>query len=133
MVRFFRRVTLPFTVFVTGGCVLVIEIVATRILAPYFGNTIYSVSSVISVVLAALSVGYWVGGRLADRHPSKKLFFGIIALSGVLVLCIQLMQASLLPALGYKLPLTVGPLVLSCILFFFPSFILGMLSPFAIA
>lgn len=131
--RFLRRAVLPFTVFVTGGCVLVIEIVATRILAPYFGNTIYSVSSVISVVLAALSIGYYVGGRFADRYPSKKIFFGVIAASGLTVLGLQIIQQQLLAALGYKLPLTVGPLIVSCILFFLPSFILGMLSPYAIA
>lgn len=124
---------MPFAVFVTGACVLVIEIAAIRILAPYFGNTLYSVSSVISVVLAALSVGYWVGGRVADRRPSKKLFFGIIAFSGVLVLMMQFAQATLLPTVGYGLPLDIGPLVMSVVLFFVPSFVLGMLSPFAVA
>lgn len=133
MIRFAKKALLPFTVFLTGGCVLVIEIVATRILAPYFGNTIYSVSSVISVVLAALSVGYWVGGRLADRHPQKRLFFGIIALSGILVLFMQALQSVLLPAVGFSLPLAAGPLIMSMVLFFVPSFVLGMLSPFAVA
>ncbi len=127
--KFVKRYTLPVAVFITGACVLIIEIVATRILAPYFGNTIYSVSSVISVVLAALSVGYYIGGRVADKHPSQKLFFLLILFSGVLVLCIQLLQLSLLPVLGYSLPLSTGPLIVSCILFFFPSFLLGMLSP----
>lgn len=130
---FMQRAVLPFTVFTTGACVLVIEIVATRVLAPYFGNTIYSVSSVISVVLAALSVGYWFGGRLADRFPSKRLFFGIIAASGLLVLFMQYMQTVLLPHFGYKLPLASGPLIMSMLLFFVPSFVLGMLSPFAVA
>jgi spermidine synthase len=132
MPRVLKRYLLPFTVFVTGACVLVIEILATRILAPYFGNTIYSVSSVISVVLAALSGGYYVGGHLADRHPSKKLFFAIIAFSGLLVLLMQIVQDSLLPLLGYRLPLDVGPLIMSLILFFVPSFVLGLLSPFAV-
>lgn len=112
---------------------MVIEIVATRILAPYFGNTIYSVSSVISVVLAALSVGYWFGGKLADRYPSKKLFYAIIACSGVLVIFMQFMQVTLLAQLGYKLSLTSGPLIMSLLLFFVPSFVLGTLSPFAVA
>lgn len=130
--RFLRKAWLPAVVFLTGACVLVIEIVATRVLAPYFGNTIYSVSSVISVVLAALSVGYWFGGRLADRFPSKKLFFGIIALSGLLVLFMQFAQVVLLGEFGYKLPLASGPLVMSVVLFFVPSFVLGTLSPFAV-
>ncbi len=128
-----RRAVLPFVVFVTGACVLVIEVVATRILAPYFGNTIYSVSSIISVVLAALSVGYYVGGRLADRHPHKKVFFGIIAASGLAVLAMQMLQQQLLSVFGYQLPLTIGPLIMASILFFLPSFMMGMLSPFAIA
>jgi spermidine synthase len=132
-VPFVRRALLPFTVFVTGGCVLVIEVVATRILAPYFGNTIYSVSSVISVVLAALSLGYYIGGRLADRYPTKKAFFGLITASGLAVLAMQLLQGQLLEMLGYALPLTIGPLIVATILFFLPSFILGTLSPFAIA
>lgn len=131
--KLLSRALLPFSVFVTGACVLIIEIAATRILAPYFGNTIYSVSSVISVVLAALSVGYWFGGRLADSRPSKKVFFAIITVSGIAVLCIELARSSLLPTLGYTLPLSVGPLIMATILFFMPSFILGMLSPFAIA
>jgi len=130
--QFLRRAWLPAVVFVTGACVLIIEIVATRILAPYFGNTIYSVSSVISVVLAALSVGYWFGGRLADRLPSKTLFFSIIGLSGLLVLFMQFAQVVLLGELGYKLPLASGPLIMSVVLFFVPSFVLGTLSPFAV-
>jgi predicted membrane-bound spermidine synthase len=133
MKKLLKRFMLPFTVFVTGACVLVIEILATRMLAPYFGNTIFSFSSVISVVLAALSVGYWIGGRMADRYPSKKLFFGIIAASGVSVLCMQFMQEYLLPEVGYKLSLDTGPLIMSFVLFFLPAFILGTLSPFAIA
>ncbi len=123
---------LPAVVFLTGACVLILEIVATRVLAPYFGNTIYSVSSVISVVLAALSVGYWFGGRLADRFPSRTLFFGIIALSGLLVLFMQFAQVLLLGEFGYKLPLASGPLIMSVVLFFVPSFVLGTLSPFAV-
>jgi spermidine synthase len=127
-----KQALLPGAVFITGAGVLVVEIVALRVLAPYFGNTIYSVSSVISVVLAALSAGYWVGGRLADKYPSRKLFFAIIALSGVLTMFIQILQVSILPAVGYTLSLSWGPLIVSIMLFFVPSFVLGLLSPFAV-
>jgi len=130
--RFLRRAWLPAVVFLTGACVLIIELAATRVLAPYFGNTIYSVSSVISVVLAALSIGYWFGGRLADRFPSKTLFFSIIGLSGLLVLFTQFAQVVFLEGFGYKLSLAFGPLIMSVVLFFIPSFVLGTLSPFAV-
>ena len=58
---------LPVVVFLTGACVLVVEVLAVRVLSPYYGNTVFTVSSVISVVLLALSVGYYVGGGIADQ------------------------------------------------------------------
>ena len=116
----------------TGMAVLIIEIAATRILAPFFGNSIFTISSVISIVLAALSLGYYSGGRLADRMPSKVLFFSLIVMAGFAVLLLQLLNATLLPGMAYKLSMVDGPLIVSVMLFFLPAMFLGMLSPFAI-
>lgn len=123
---------MPATVFITGACVLVIEIVATRMLAPYFGNTIFTVSSVISVVLAALSLGYYLGGKLSDRRPELRVFFGIVFAGGMSTFGLYWLYVLFLPVLGNHLSLTSGPLLAACLLFFMPSFLLGMLSPFAI-
>ncbi len=130
--NFLKKSTLPFVVFLTGAAVLVIEIVATRILSPYFGNTIFTVSSVISVVLAALSVGYYIGGKIADRYPAEKVFYTIILLSGVSVLVLELLVLCVLPLLGYSLSVIIGPIVSSVLLFLIPNILLGTLSPFAI-
>lgn len=130
--RLFSKYVLLFVVFLTGACVLVIEIAALRVLSPYYGNTIFSSSSVITVILAALSMGYYMGGRLADRRPSLRLLYKIIMASGAMVLVLQLLALFLLPFLGYRLSLVSGPLVSSMLLFFLPSFLLGMLSPFAV-
>ena len=127
-----KRWALPVTVFLTGAGVLVVEIVATRILSPYFGSTIFTVSSVISVVLAALSLGYYIGGRFADRTPTWRAFYSLVLAGGVSVFMLYWLQVLLLPSLGNLLPLTFGPLVASVLLLFVPSFTLGMLSPFAI-
>lgn len=127
-----KRAAIPATVGITGACVLVVEIVATRILAPYFGNTIFSVTSVISVVLAALAIGYYTGGKLADRHPNQQLFYGLVFAGGISVFVLYWLQLMLLPTLAQHLPLTTGPLVVAIILFFVPGLILGTLSPFAI-
>lgn len=129
---FFKKHSLLFVVFITGASVLIIEIVAVRILSPYYGNTIFTVSSVISVILAALSLGYYIGGKLADRHPSLQQFFSIILISGLSVLFLQFLNLTFLPVLGYKLSITSGPLIFAIILFFLPAFLLGTLSPFAI-
>lgn len=123
---------LPGMVFLTGACVLVIEVVATRILAPYFGNTIFTYSSILGVVLAALSIGYYYGGRLADKRPDSRLFYGIIAVGGAAVFLLHVLTISLLPYLSRQLSITTGPLVTSVVLFLVPAVLLGMLSPFAI-
>lgn len=127
-----KKVCLPFVVFVTGACVLIIEVVATRILSPYYGNTIFTVSSVIGVVLTALSLGYYFGGKLADKYPKDTFFYSIILVSGFSIILLNFLELILLPMLGYKLSMTTGPLIFSAILFFLPSLLLGTLSPFAI-
>ncbi len=132
MVQFLQRNLLPAAVFITGASVLIVEVVAIRILAPFYGNTIFTVSSVISVILAALSIGYYGGGKLADRHPSYNWFFGIILLSGLALLFFHFIGAIALPLLSITLSLAVGPLVSSALLFFFPALFLGTLSPYAI-
>lgn len=128
----FNKLALPFVVFITGACVLIIEIVATRILSPYFGNTIFTVSSVIGIVLAALSIGYYFGGKLADKRSSDQVFYTIILASGVSVVVLHILSIMLLPVLGYELSLTTGPIITAIVLFFLPAALLGMLSPFAI-
>src|SRR3990167_7445723 len=112
---------LPVSVFITGSCVLIVEVVAVRALSPHYGNTIFTVSSVISVILAALSIGYYVGGKFADRHPSLQWFFGIILISGLLVLVFHFFSLVILPILSISLSLTSGPLISSLLLFLVPA------------
>jgi len=123
---------LLFVVFLTGASVLIIEIVAVRILSPYYGNTIFTVSSVISVILAALSLGYYAGGKLADRYPSQRYFFGIILLSGLALLFFHFVGTIALRPLSVTFSISSGPLISSIILFLLPAFLLGTLSPYAI-
>lgn len=127
-----HKSVLPFVVFCTGACVLIIEIVAIRILAPYFGNTIYTVSSVLTVVLAALSFGYALGGKMADTAPSVKTFFWLIAGSGMVVLLLGPFGARILPFASEQFSMATGPLIASLILFAGPSLLLGLLSPYAV-
>lgn len=130
--QFLKRNFIFFIVFVTGAAVLVIEVTATRILAPFFGNTIFTVSSIIGVVLGALSLGYYFGGVLADKYPKFSVFFFLIFIAGSFSLLIQFFSKSFLPILGYNLDIKTGPPIVSLLLFFIPSFFLGMMSPFAI-
>ena len=65
--------TIYVVAFVTGAIVMSFEMLGSRYLNPYFGGGIYTWAALISTVLAALCVGYFLGGWLADRHPSPRL------------------------------------------------------------
>ena len=132
LMNFLKENFLLFIVFITGAAVLVIEVTATRILAPYFGNTLFTISSIIGVVLGALSLGYYLGGILADRHPRLSVFFLLILTAGLFSLLIQPFSETFLPLLGEIFGMKTGPPAASLILFFVPSLLLGMMSPFAI-
>lgn len=132
MKKFFNDNFLIFSVFITGACVLIVEIVAVRVLSPYYGNTIFTTSSVITVILVALSIGYYAGGRIADKKPSLKWFFGIILVSGMMLLFFHFIGKIVLPLLGDVLSLKSGPLVSSLLLFLIPALLLGTLSPYAV-
>lgn len=120
------------TVFLTGAAVLILEIAAVRILTPYYGSSLQVFSSVLTVILAALSIGYWYGGKRADEYHSIDELYALIASSGLLVLLLLLLATAILPTFGHLLPVSIGPLVFSCVLFFLPAFILGIVSPYII-
>jgi len=120
------------TVFITGAAVLIIELAAVRILSPIYGSSLYVLSSVLTVILGALSVGYWYGGKMSDREHSIDTLYSIITISGLSVLTLSLLSGWLLPTYGPELSTAAGPLVFSLILFFIPAFLLGIVSPYII-
>lgn len=118
-----------FTVFITGAAVLVVEIVATRILAPYYGSSTFVFSGILTSVLTALSIGYYVGGVLADRYASSGLLYGSIFVSGVLLLSIRVIDTALFQWADLLSNKMAGLLIISLALFFLPAFLLGIVSP----
>ena len=82
------RASLYFAVFVSGAVLLGVEIASSRVLAPFFGNSLYVWGALIGVVLTGLAIGYRVGGALADRWPSVRLLLCVMALGALLVLAI---------------------------------------------
>src|SRR5712692_10245111 len=117
-------------VFIASGCTLILEIVAGRIVAPVVGVSLYTWTSIIGVVLAGISLGNYVGGRIADRWASSFTLGVLFLLSGVTALLMLLTTAWIV---GYTLPASislVGKIVISTVtIFFLPAFLLGTVSP----
>ncbi len=120
------------TVFLTGAAVLVIEVAAVRMLSPYYGASLYVFSSVLTIILSALALGYYLGGRLADRVPRYEPFYFIIAASGVLTLLTEVMAIHMLPSSGGAFSVMSGPLIFGLVLFFLPALLLGVVSPYLV-
>ena len=118
-------------VFTSNVCVMTLELVAGRIIAPQVGVSLYTWTSVIGVILAGLSLGNFLGGRLADRYASLRLLGTIFLLSGVTSLGILgVDQLELVASVDW--PIVVEILVLIAALFFVPATILGTISPIVV-
>ncbi|MEM9774457.1 MAG: fused MFS/spermidine synthase [Chloroflexota bacterium] len=115
-------------VFVSNFCIMVLELVAGRIIAPYVGVSLYTWTSVIGIVLAGISLGNYLGGRLADRAASLRNL-GFIFLSGGSTSLFILAVGPVSAFVPSTWPIIAQILVLIIILFFIPSTILGMTSP----
>ncbi len=127
-----RGIYIYLSVFLSGGSILVIEIAAGRVLAPHFGNTLYTWTSMIGIILAALAVGYAIGGRMADRSPTPRVFFLVMIVGAGLVALVPALRALLLPSLEKGLSLRSGPIFGGLLLFAAPGCLLAALTPYAV-
>lgn len=115
-----------------GACLMIVEITASRVLAPVFGNTLHVWSAVIGLILAALSLGYALGGRRADRGQPLADLWAACLLAAVGVGLIPPLADALLPLLS-RLPAgPLGPLLAGLLLFAAPGVLLGATSPLAV-
>lgn len=119
-------------VFLCGAALMALEIVAARVLAPAMGNSIFVWGSVISTVMIALSVGYWLGGQAADRWGARRVLAPVIAAAGLLTVLAPLVAGAALPwtaGMGPRL----GSLAASALIFFAPALLLAMVSPLGVS
>jgi len=127
------RLRFYWVVAVCGGVLMALEILSSRILAPHFGNSVYVWGSIISVFLAALSLGYLLGGKLADRQPSLPALGRLLVLAGACLAVLQLTSGSLAARLGALTGGTPsGTLVAASVLFGPSSILLATVSPWAV-
>ncbi|MCA1953661.1 MAG: fused MFS/spermidine synthase, partial [Anaerolinea sp.] len=131
------RKFLYLTVFVSGLTSLAIEMAASRLLGNYFGASNLIWASIIGLILIYLTVGYFLGGRWADRSPRYETFFKILSWSGLLIGLVPLASRPVLRIAAQafdqiQLGGMIGAFIAVLILFSIPITLLGTASPFAI-
>ena len=131
------RRRLGVVVFTAGAGTLATEIAASRLLAPYFGSSTVVWANIIGLILVYLSVGYWIGGKVADRRPEPRLL-GWIVLVAALVIAVLPFVARPVLALTVQgrdtisVGAVVGSFFAALLLFAVPVTLLGAVSPFAV-
>jgi predicted membrane-bound spermidine synthase len=137
MARQVHPAALSLLVFLAGIGSMATEICASRLLAPYYGSSTVVWANIIGLILASLSIGYWLGGRLADRRPSPQLLATIVLAAAAWVAAIPFVARPFLD-LSIKgidtlsTGAVVGSFAASLALFAPPVVLLGMVTPFAI-
>jgi spermidine synthase len=124
-------------VFAAGAGTLSTEIAASRLLAPYFGNSTVVWANIIGLILVYLSLGYWLGGKLADRAPRPELLGGIVLVAAAFIAATPFAARPILDAAlrgfdSISVGVVVGSFLAALALFAVPVTLLGAVSPFAI-
>ncbi len=127
------RIVIICVAFVSGFSIMTIEMLGARIMAPYFGGSLSVWGSLITIFMLALSVGYLIGGRLSTRNPNPTTFalFFIMAAAfsiPIIVFADAIMRPIFLAIEDPRY----GSLFASIFLYFIPTSILGMISPYSV-
>lgn len=119
--------------FFSGAALMALEIVGSRVLAPYFGSSVFVWGSLIAVVLAALCLGAYTGGRLADRMPTGQPLAALMGMAGLMAIVMPWVAAAVNRAVFMmNLGPRGGPLLASIVLFTIPGVALGAVTPFVV-
>lgn len=110
---------------------MAVELIGAKLIAPYYGNSLYVWAAVLSTTLGGLSIGYYTGGNISSKHPNIKTLIKIISVSALLVLAMPTVSGIVMEAtLGLELRTGI---VLSCILFLMPPLVaFGMVGPMVV-
>ena len=124
---------LELVVFLCGAIGMILELIGSRVLSPYFGNSLYVWTNLIGVILGALSLGYYLGGKLSDRDQSPRTLSLIIFTSGIFIALTATIKEPVLDLFSrlLKESIQLSSLISTIILFVPASIALGMISPFA--
>jgi spermidine synthase len=124
-------------VFVSGMTSLALEMCASRLLGAYFGTSLFIWANLIGLILVYLTVGYFLGGRLADRYPSEQVLCTITAMAALSISALPFVSQSILEwsvtgLAQLSVSIFLSSLLGTILLFAVPVTLLGLVSPFAL-
>ena len=128
-----RKYKLEITVFLCGAIGMILELVAARVLSPYVGSSNLIWTTIIGVMLTSMSLGYWIGGKFADKKPEIGILSNFILLGAIFTSLIPIMETLLVENL-IKLSgnLVVIAFIAAAVVFGMPSFVIAIVSPYAV-
>ena len=127
------RAVIACMAFVSGFCIMTIEMLGARILSPYFGGSLSVWGSIITIFMLALALGYLLGGRLSTRTPSGLTYALFFIGAALFSMPIFLFADSVMRPIMVNIEdPRYGSLLASIFLFFIPTSILGMISPYSV-
>lgn len=131
IVSFVLKYKLEIIVFVSGAAVMALEVIGSRIVSPYIGTSTIIWTSLIGIILLALSIGYWIGGKYADTHASYERLSTLFFYSSLLVSYVLLAEY-ISPIIAEMIPdIRISALILGIVIFCPSILLLGMVSPLA--
>ncbi len=128
-----EKLKMKITVFLCGALDMVLELVAARILSPYVGSSNLIWTTIIGIMLISMSIGYWLGGKIADKKPEINVLSFFILVGALFTSLIPIFETILVKPLSQLSGhLVFVAIVCSAVVFGIPSFILAMVTPFAV-
>ena len=120
-------------VFIASFCVMVIELIAARILAPFIGVSLFTWTSIIGVILTGIALGNYLGGKIADKYPTPLLLVAMLLAGGLLTVVI-LPAVRIVTSIDWfgNLPVMLNITLETSAIFFLPAIVLSMVSPLVI-
>ena len=123
-----RKYRFEIIIFIVNAIYMILELIASRVLSPYFGNSNMIWTSIIGIILLSTSVGNYLGGVIADKKNSVSNVKYLLIFSGFLIMLIPLIQKGVLVLITYIFKdIRIGAIIATLFLFFLPSMTMGMI------
>lgn len=128
-----KKYKLEIIVFLAGAIGMGLELIAARVLSPYVGSSNVVWTSIIGIILASMSLGYWLGGKNADKDANIDKLSNILLFAALFTSVIPLLETIFVKQFAGMIGnLIIAAILCAIIVFSIPSFILAMISPFAV-